>query len=209
MKMFEAPKWDQRYAADGYVFGTEAAAFLTSQSDLCVAEQTALVVADGEGRNSVFLAQQGMTVTTMDISAVGAAKSRKLAAERGVSVDVQVADILEWEWAPESFDLVVAIFIQFLDPQQRARAFEGMKRTLRPGGRILLHGYRPEQVANKTGGPPTPEPMYTEELLSEAFADFRIERLESYDVEIDEGTGHVGMSALIDMVAQKPDALAE
>lgn len=209
MNMFEAPKWDQRYAADGYVFGTEAAAFLTRQSDLCVAGESALVVADGEGRNSVFLAQQGMKVATMDISAVGAAKSRKLATERGVSVDVQVADVLEWKWEPESFDLVVAIFIQFLEPDQRVTAFEGMKRTLRPGGRILLHGYRPEQVANKTGGPPTPEPMYTDELLREAFADFEIEQLASYDVEIDEGTGHVGMSALIDMVARKPQALAE
>jgi len=79
-----------------------------------------------------------------------------------------------------------------------------MKQTLRPGGRILLHGYRPEQLANGTGGPPVAENMYTDDLLRDAFGDFTIERLESYDAVIEEGTGHVGMSALIDLVAVKP-----
>jgi cyclopropane fatty-acyl-phospholipid synthase-like methyltransferase len=162
-----------------------------------------LAVADGEGRNSVFLAEHGLHVTAMDISPVGAAKARRLATERGVSVDVRVADILEWEWVPEAYDAVVAVFIQFLDPQQRSTVFDGMQRTLRPGGRLLLHGYRPEQVKNGTGGPPIPEHLYSEALLIDAFADLEIEHLESYDTTIEEGTGHRGAAAPIDLIATK------
>jgi len=196
--------WNERYSGDGYVFGTEPAAFLAAQVDLLQAGQRALAVADGEGRNGVFLAQQGMNVTAIDASEVGIAKARSLAADASVSIDHQLVDVLSYDWEPEAFDLVVAIFIQFAGPNDRPSIFDGMKQTLRPGGRILLHGYRPEQLANGTGGPPVAENMYTDDLLRDAFGDFTIERLESYDAVIEEGTGHVGMSALIDLVAVKP-----
>ncbi|MEM9562927.1 MAG: class I SAM-dependent methyltransferase [Actinomycetota bacterium] len=208
--MFEAPLWDQRYdSADGYLFGTRPAAFLTANAERLTAGASALVVADGEGRNSVYLAEQGVEVTAMDISSVGATKARALATERGVTVDVRVADVLDWRWEPEAYDLVVAVFIQFLHPEQRSEVFAGMTRTLRPGGRLLLHGYRPEQLSYGTGGPPLVECLYTEELLTAAFADLEIERLAGYDADIEEGTGHVGRSALIDLIARKPDAGAD
>ena len=201
--MFEAPMWDDRYSGDEYLFGTEPAAFLTKHRHLLPRGSTALVVGDGEGRNSVFLAEQGLLVTAMDISSVGVAKARRLAEQRGVSVDVRVADILDWEWVPDAYDLLVAVFIQFLDPQQRSMVFEGFQRTLRPGGRLLLHGYRPEQVNNGTGGPSDPEHMYSDALLTDAFGGFDIEHLESYDTTIEEGVGHHGTSALIDFIATK------
>ncbi len=198
-----APRWDQRYEIDDYLFGTEPAAFLTRYADRIPAGAATLVVADGEGRNSVFLAEQGFDVTAMDVSSVGVAKAQALAATRGVTVSTQVADVLSWPWEPEAYDAVVAVFIQFLGPEQQPAVFDGMMRTLRPGGRLLLHGYRPEQVAYGTGGPPVTDNMYTEELLATAFADLDIEVLESYDAVITEGTGHDGMSALIDLVATK------
>jgi cyclopropane fatty-acyl-phospholipid synthase-like methyltransferase len=195
--------WDERYSIDGYLFGTEPAAYVSAHADLLEPGQTALAVADGEGRNSVYLAQRGVHVVAMDASPVGVAKARRLAAERGVTVDFRVADILTWTWTPDVHDAVVAIFIQFLTPDQRAVVFEGMQRTLRPGGRLLLHGYRPEQVALGTGGPSDPAHMYTEELLLDAFGGMQIDRLESYDAAIEEGTGHLGQSALIDLIATK------
>ena len=193
--------WDERYSIDDYLFGTEPASFLVAHQHLLQPGVRALVVADGEGRNSVFLAEQGVEVVAMDASAVGVAKARKLADERGVEVDFRIADIMTWEWTPDAYDLVVAIFIQFLTPQQRPTVFGGMQRTLRPGGRLFLHGYRPEQVALGTGGPPDPTHMYTEDLLRASFSDMHIERLESYDAVIEEGAGHRGTSALIDLVA--------
>ncbi|WP_366555088.1 SAM-dependent methyltransferase [Aquibaculum sediminis] len=196
--------WDERYAGEEFLFGTEPAAFLQAQAHLLVPSQKALAVADGEGRNSVFLAQKGLSVTAMDNSEVGVAKARRLALERGVSVDFKVADILTWDWTPEAYDLVVAIFIQFLAPGDRESVFASMKRSLRSGGRLLLHGYRPEQVDYGTGGPPHRENMYTEALLRAQFGDWEIERLASYEADIQEGRGHAGRSALIDLVARKP-----
>lgn len=203
-EMYQAEMWDERFAGEGYAFGTEPSPFLRDQAHLFAPGKSALLVGDGEGRNSVFAAQHGAIVTAMDISPVGVSKARALASDRGVSIDAQVADILTWDWTPNSYDLVAAVFIQFLLPDQRAEVFNGMRRTLRPGGYLLVHGYRPEQIEYGTGGPKVPEAMYTEELLRTAFEGFTIERLASYDLELDEGTSHRGPSALIDLVARKP-----
>jgi SAM-dependent methyltransferase len=195
--------WDDRYSSADYLFGTEPADFLVAHAEQLAPASRVLAVADGEGRNSVYLAQLGHDVVAMDSSPVGVAKARRLAAERGVTVDFQVADVMSWDWAPDAYDAVVAIFIQFLSPAQRPTVFDGMQRTLRPGGRLLLHGYRPEQVALGTGGPPDPAHMYTEELLRDSFGAMDIERLASYDRVIEEGDGHFGHSALVDLVATK------
>lgn len=196
--------WDARYSREDYLFGEEPARFLVGCERYLKPGSEALLVADGEGRNSVYVASKGPRVRAFDASPVAVEKARRLAAARGVAVDYAVADLDGWDWRPGAYDLVVAIFIQFLGPGDMVRAFARMTDTLRPGGRILLHGYRPEQLAYKTGGPPVAENMYTEESLRRAFADLEIERLESYDAELREGTGHVGMSALIDLVARKP-----
>ena len=204
--MHGSQMWDERYSSPEYVFGTDAAAFLTRHAHLLAPDATALVVADGEGRNSVFLAEQGLRVTATDISPVGVDKARRLAAERRVEVDFRVADVLTWDWEPDAYDLVVAVFIQFLSPEQRPGVFAGLARTLAPGGQLLLHGYRPEQVALGTGGPPDPSHMYTEDLLRDAFGHLEVEVLESYEATLTEGAGHAGPSALIDLVARKPAA---
>lgn len=196
--------WDERYSREDYVFGTEPNAFLASCAPLLEPGRGALCVADGEGRNSVWLARRGLAVTAFDFSSVGIAKARKLAAAGGVAVDYRQASIEDWDWSPDRFDVVAAIFIQFAEPALRSRIFEGMKRTLKPGGLLLVQGYRPEQIEYATGGPRARENLYTRALLEEAFAGFEILRLSEHDSEIHEGPGHAGMSALIDLVARKP-----
>jgi SAM-dependent methyltransferase len=135
---------------------------------------------------------------------VAVEKARALAQARGVEVDFREADIATWDWRPEAYDLVIAVFIQFMAPAMRDAVFEGMKRTLKPGGVLLLHGYTPEQITYGTGGPRQAENLYTKPLLAERFADFAIERLAAYEAHVDEGEGHSGLSALIDLVARKP-----
>ena len=198
--------WDERYNREDYVFGTEPNAFLASCAPLLAPGRRVLCVADGEGRNSVWLAGQGLSVTAFDFSAVGIAKAQRLAAAKGVAVDYRLAAIEDWDWSPDRFDIVAAIFIQFAEPALRSRVFEGIKRTLKPGGLLLMQGYRPAQIEFATGGPRARENLYTAALLEEAFAGFDILRLDEHDSEIQEGPGHAGLSALIDLVARKPAA---
>lgn len=195
--------WDGHYAESHYIFGTEPNVFLASQKALLRPGQRALAVADGEGRNGVWLAQQGLQVVSVDFSAPAVEKAKRLAAERGVQVEFHVADVMEWEWPQQAFDIVAAIFIQFAPPRERAILFQRIKDALRPGGHLILQGYTPKQLEYRTGGPSAAENMYTEDLLRQAFADMDILHLREHEDFIAEGTKHYGMSALIDMVARK------
>lgn len=196
--------WDERYAGEAYIFGTAPNVFLESQAARLQSGQSALAVADGEGRNGVWLAQQGLQVWSVDSSSVAQAKAKKMAAERGVTLQFEVADLLAWDWGDARFDIIAAIFIQFADPAGRARQFEGIRRALKPGGMLLLQGYTPRQLEYKTGGPPSVENLYTESMLREWFGDWDIQHLREHDDVINEGSHHAGMSALIDLVAYKP-----
>lgn len=202
--MDQKEQWNARYAGEDLLFGEQPNAFLATQAALLRPGMKALAVADGEGRNGVWLAQQGLDVVSIDISEVAQAKAARLARLRSVSLDLRLADVANWEWPAEAFDLVAAIFIQFADPTQREKIFAGIRRTLKPGGLLLLEGYRPEQIAYGTGGPPTVENLYTAPMLRAAFDGFVVLSLEEYDAEVQEGSGHSGMSALIDLVARKP-----
>ena len=202
-------RWNGRYcdAGDDYLFGIEPNRFLVRRAHLFQDGHTALSVADGEGRNSVWLAEQGLKVTAVEISPIAVAKARKLAAGRGMAANFVVADLLSLDWPPAAleneFDWVVGIFIQFADPAERLRQFAAMKQATRPGGRILLHGYTPRQLVYKTGGPSAVENLYTPEILRAAFTDWTMEELVEYEDDIAEGSGHRGRSALIGMVARK------
>jgi 2-polyprenyl-3-methyl-5-hydroxy-6-metoxy-1,4-benzoquinol methylase len=196
--------WDQRFAAPEYIFGTEPNAFLSAQAQRLKRGDRVLDVACGEGRNSVWLASVGCEVTGIDVSPLALAKARRLADTHGVSVKYAEADIRDWEWQPACFDAVVCIFIQFAEPAQRTRLFEGIGTTLAPGGLLVLQGYTPKQLEYKTGGPPQADHMYTQALLREAFRNLDILHLHEHEEMLAEGTKHVGRSALIDLVARKP-----
>lgn len=163
-------------------------------------------MSDGEGRNSVWLAGCGLEVVAFDISPVAAEKAKRLAAERGVTVAFEVADVYGWNWPSEAFDVVAAIFVQFADPPMRSFMFERIARALKPKGLLLLQGYTPKQIEYRTGGPPHAENMYTPELLRSAFASLEILELREHERVLAEGTQHRGRSALIDLVARKPAA---
>lgn len=196
--------WDVRYSREGFLFGTEPNAFLAAQAHRLEPGSRALCVADGEGRNSTWLAGRGLEVDAFDISPVAVAKARALADRRQVRVRHAIADIFQLEWPDACYEVIAAIFIQFAAPNVRATIFEGFVRSLKPGGVLLLQGYRPEQLAYGTGGPPFAENMYCEALLRDAFAALDIHHLHSHDDIVNEGEGHNGMSALIDLVAIKP-----
>jgi SAM-dependent methyltransferase len=201
--MSEFERWEGRFAVEHYVFGTAPNAFLARNVGAIAQGARVLSIADGEGRNGVWLAEQGLAVTAQDFSPRAQEKAQTLARERGVTLDFELSDLNERDWVPGAFDAVVGIFFQFLGPDARAAAFDGIARTLRPGGVLLIEGYGPRQLEFATGGPKRLENLYTEELLREAFAAFAEVKVTAYEAEISEGPGHAGMSALVDLVARR------
>jgi cyclopropane fatty-acyl-phospholipid synthase-like methyltransferase len=201
--MSEHERWEARFSAPGYAFGKAPNAFLRAQAHRLRTGGKALSVADGEGRNGVWLAEQGLDVLAIDFSPTGQAKARALAAERGVQLRTELADVTAWRWPQNAFDVVAAIFTQFVSAAERPAFFTHLKGALKPGGLLLMQGYRPEQLVYKTGGPQDAERLYTRVMLESAFGDMAQLEIREHDSAISEGTSHVGMSALIDLVATK------
>ncbi len=202
-KQPELDRWNERYSAPDYIFGTAPNAFLAAHAKLFGRGRRALCVADGEGRNSVWLAEQGLEVTAFDFSPVAVDKARRLAAQRGVIVRYEVSGVYEWRWPVAAFEVVAAIFVQFADPPMRSFMFDRMTRALVPGGLLLIEGYTPKQLEVATGGPKQLDQLYTEELLRASFPGFEVLELRQYEAELDEGSRHRGPSAVIDLVARK------
>ena len=203
--MSEIERWDTRFSAPGYLFGTAPNAFLKSKAGLLKSKAPgrALSIADGEARNGVFMAEQGLDVLSLDGSSVAQEKAHTLAKERGVKLRLALADLTTWTWPEAEYDVIAGIFFQFTLPEERTRIFASIKRALKPGGLLLIQGYRPKQLEYKTGGPPEVERLYTREMLEQAFGDLASLDIQEYDSVISEGAAHAGMSALIDLVGRK------
>lgn len=198
-----AETWNRRFAQSNYLFGDEPNEWLREHACVWSPGERVLCVADGEGRNSVWLAARGLAVDAFDIAEVGVAKARSLAAAKGISVNFVVADCDSYPWPDATYDGVAAIFVQFADPAMRATLFANIIRCLKPGGILVLQGYTPKQLDYRTGGPPVATHLYTQALLREAFAELDLVALNEYEAELTEGSGHCGRSALIGLVARR------
>ena len=196
--------WNGRYEDEGYLFGTDPAAPLAAIADQLPRAGRALCLADGEGRNSVFLAKRGLSVTAFDFAENALVKARKLAAKEQAAVTFHQADITKWDWSAPGYDLVAGVFFQFLPPDVRTQVFKEIVNSIAPGGTLYILGYRPEQIGRGTGGPPHAENTYTEDLLKDSFSALKIQTLRSWDEDLNEGRGHNGASALIEFLAKKP-----
>ena len=200
----EYARWESRFAVPEYAFGKEPNYFLVSCKPLLPRSGRALAVADGEGRNGVWLAEQGLDVLSLDFSPAAQAKARTLAAERRVELAFELADVHRWAYPEAAFDLVVEIFTQFSSPAERSSKWAGMRRTLKRGGLLIIQGYTPRQLQHGTGGPKQAENLYTRAMLEQAFGGFARLTILEEEREIHEGTAHGGMSAVIGLTAVKP-----
>ena len=186
--------WDQQFAGSSFKYGTAPNAFLSRQAPRLAAGSRVLVPGDGEGRNSVWLAQQGHRVLAMDASVVGLDKARSLADRRGVVIETVLADLAEWQPDEGAFDAVVLTFVH-LPPALRPLAHRRLARALRPGGLLLLEAFHPSQLGRSSGGPKQAELLYTLADLQGDFAGLlRQEAGEELEVELDEGPGHQGLA---------------
>ena len=199
----EYERWEDRYRVPDYVFGKEPNYFLVSCKALLPRSGKALAVADGEGRNGLWLAEQGLEVLSLDFSPSAQQKARALAKQRGVTLTVAQADVHTWDYPEAAFDVVVEIFTQFSTPAERVKKWAGMRKALKRGGLLIIQGYTPKQLQYGTGGPKQVENLYTRAMLEEAFRDFRDMKIVEEEIEIYEGTSHGGMSAVINLTARK------
>lgn len=204
-----APLWDARYSAEGFAFGDQPNDFLRSQEPLLLsASKTlggseALCLAEGEGRNAVWLAGLGYSVTAMDLSAVGLEKARSLARKHAVSIETVVADLAEFDLGNARWDLIVSIWCH-LPPTLRARVHRNVVRALKPGGLLVLTAYTPAQIKRGTGGPSTPDKCMPLAALQRELTglDFIVGREAVRNVC--EGVYHTGISEVVEVVAQQP-----
>ena len=194
--------WDQRYRISEYVYGKEPNDFLASVIDR-IPPRRVLSLAEGEGRNAVFLAEQGCDVEAVDSSAVGLEKAQKLAGERSVTITTTVADLRDFTIEPASWDGVVAIFCHLPRPL-RARVHEDVVRGLKPGGVFVLEAYTPKQLEYGTGGPPTAELMMSLGELRQELDGLVFEHAAELTRHIEEGKYHSGRGAVVQIFARKP-----
>jgi SAM-dependent methyltransferase len=199
----EFKRWEERFRVPEYLFGKEPNSFLKSCEALLPAKGKALAIADGEGRNGVWLAERGLDVVSLEFSPTAQKKAIALAKERGVAVAFEQADVHAWRYPEATFDVVADIFTQFSTPAERTTKWRGVRRTLKPGGLLILQGYTPKQLQYGTGGPKAIEQLYTRAMLEEAFRSFRDVTIVEEEVEMHEGAAHSGMSAVINLTAWK------
>ena len=196
--------WNERFNREEFIFGKEPNEYLVEQTlQYLKPNASVLCIADGEGRNGVWLAKQGMRVTGFDVSDIALVKAKQFAKDNEVNIEYSLCDTDGFDWKTNSYDAIIAIFIQFADPEMRVRIFKQVHQALKPGGLFILQGYTPKQLEYKTGGPSLIEHLYTEEMIRELSHDFEILDLQCYEKELSEGARHTGISALLGMVAKK------
>jgi SAM-dependent methyltransferase len=195
--------WNERYAESGFAYGTEVNDFLAEQAFRLPEAGDVLCLAEGEGRNAVYLAQRGLSVTGVDASSVGLDKARRLAAERGVTIHTVVADLGDYDLGAECWDAVVSIWCHVPHPLRR-RIHHAVTRALKPGGVFILEAYTPAQIGYETGGPKA-----ADRLMTLAAVQLELEGLQfligrETERDVHEGKYHEGKSAVLQVVAVKP-----
>jgi SAM-dependent methyltransferase len=195
-------RWNERFSNSDYHFGVEPNDYLKQQISLLPKTNT-LCIADGEGRNSVWLAKQGHSVTAFDFSPVAVDKAQKLANVHNVSVSFNCCSWENFDWQPSKYDVVVGIFFQFVPPTERDKLFKYLNNSLKKDGVLVIQGYGIDQLKYNTGGPGKLDHLYDENLLKNSFSNYKILDLRTYLYEINEGTAHNGTSSLVGMTAVK------
>ncbi|MEY2626459.1 MAG: hypothetical protein RJB08_218 [Actinomycetota bacterium] len=195
--------WDERYAEEGYAFGVEPNDLLVELAPKITIGDT-LMLGDGDGRNGVYLATLGHRVVTVDLSSVGANKARKLAAERGVSIDARVGDLADFDMGVDCWDNIVSIFCHVPSDVRRI-VHNNVKRALRPGGRFLLESYNAANIGRGVGGPQSNDLTVELAELEADFSGWNLEVHRAIDRQISEGKYHEGRSSTVQFLAVKPD----
>jgi SAM-dependent methyltransferase len=192
--------WNPKFETEEYIFGTEANSFIKAAVPPARDGQTAYAPADGEGRNGVYLAEIGYQVTSTDIADKAVEKAKKLAQSRGVSINAMVGDIMGDPTG--QFDVVIVSFMHFYR-DDHLRFVDHIHKALAPGGLLALEGYSLDQIPLASGGPKSPDMLYTREQLKQDFAALDILLIQDAKRCLNEGPRHQGEAATIQLIARK------
>ncbi len=192
--------WNERYGSDEYIYGTQPNVFLAENSKLLTGP--VLSLAEGEGRNAVFLASLGLDVLGVDGSEVGLAKARTLAESRGVGIKTEVADLATYEPPENGFGSVISIFAH-LPSVIRRRLYRLVELSLKPGGIFLLEAYHKLQLSRNTGGPKDPDLLMARLDLEKAFPNCEVILSQEIEREVIEGEYHTGLASVVQFIAKK------
>ena len=193
--------WNQRYGGEAYAYGVEPNDFLVEQTHRIPAGRV-LCLAEGEGRNAVYLAKRGYEVTAVDMSAAGLDKARRLAAASGVAITTQLADLASYEIEPQAWRGIVSIFAH-VPPPLRQRLYGSVVHGLRPGGVVIVEAYNPRQLHYQTGGPRQLELLVSLNALREELHGLTEVVGREVDRPVVEGEFHTGLGAVVQYLARK------
>lgn len=194
--------WDERFGGGDFQFGEAPNRYLEELRPWFAPGMRALALGDGEGRNGVWLAQQGLQVTALDWSPVGMAKAAQLAARRGVALTTLVADAAAWDYPEAGSDLVAWIYLH-LPPADRAAAAAGVVRALKPGGLLALECFTPAQQGRRSGGPKDVALLWSRAIVEELFGGLEVLELLEGTVLLDEGPRHQGPAEVVRALLRK------
>ena len=194
--------WDDRYSEDGYAFGDQPNDFLVEVEPTLIKGDT-LMLGDGDGRNGVWMAEQGHRVVSIDLSPVGVSKAKELAVQRGTTIDARVGDLDTFDMGSQQWDNIVSIFCH-VPSALRSRVHATVNAALRPGGRFVLESYNAANIGRGVGGPQSPDLTVELEELETDFAGWHLEIHRAIDRNIVEGKYHAGHSSTVQFVAVKP-----
>ncbi len=192
-------RWDERYREPGFAYGTEANEFLQSVVTRLPPGRV-LSLAEGEGRNAVYLGKRGFQLTAVDQSAVGLAKASGLARMHGVDLSTEVADLKGYRIEPSSWEVVVSIFCH-VPPSIRKRLYRAVVEGLVPGGALVLEAYTPQQLELGTGGPKDRDLLVDLSTLCRELSGLTFEIARETVREIHEGRYHDGAGAVVQVLA--------
>jgi len=193
--------WDEEYNVEHYVYGIEPNIFL-AENVRVIPKGNVLSLAEGEGRNAVFLAKQGYTVTAVDVSSVGLAKAKKLAEENNVSINFVHADLEQYDMGQEKWDGIVSIFCHF-PKEARRKLYSKVISGLKDNGVFLLEAYTPSQLLHGTGGPPSEDMLVSKEKLTEELKGLNFNHLIELERAVLEGTNHTGIGSVLQFIGSK------
>lgn len=193
--------WDEIYAHDEYVYGLEPNKFLSENLEFMIPGDV-LCIAEGEGRNAVFLAEQGFHVTAVDSSSVGLKKVHRLAAERSVQIETIHADLADYDFGTMKWHNIVSIFCH-LPPLLRSHTHAQLQNSLMAGGVLLLEAYSKKQLTFKTGGPSDISMLYSRSMLKKDFDQLNMIKLTELERSVIEGTKHTGQASVVQMIGTR------